>query len=126
MITRTQLARASSVKTGWLRYALILLIAATVILSTKVVGVLLVTAMLILPGAAGTLSGRAMPTIALVSMAAAMSSTTAGMVVSNFADVPPGAVIVLFAFAIFLAAFYLRRRRDLQTSATEFKPRILL
>jgi zinc transport system permease protein len=107
-----ELARASGVKTVWLRYALILLIAATVILSTKVVGILLVTAMLILPGAIGTLSGRNMPLILLCSLAAAMTSATGGMVVSNMANVPPGPVIVLLVFSLFLAAFFLRRRRD--------------
>lgn len=110
-----ELARAAAVKTAWLRYALILLIAATVILSTKVVGILLVTAMLILPGAIGTLAGRSMPAIVFISLAAAMSSATGGMVASNMADVPPGPVIVLLAFGFFLAAFFLRRRRDLRT-----------
>ncbi len=109
-----ELARASGVKTVWLRYALILLIAATVILSTKVVGILLVTAMLILPGAIGTLSGRAMPVILLCSLAAAMTTATGGMVVSNMANVPPGPVIVLLVFGFFLVAFFLRRRRDLR------------
>lgn len=111
-----ELARASAVKTAWLRYALILLIAATVILSTRVVGVLLVTAMLILPGAAGTLSGRAMPVIVFFSIASATSSAMLGMVVSNTADFPPGPVIVLLAFGFFLTAFFLRRGRDLRTS----------
>jgi zinc transport system permease protein len=116
-----ELARASQVKTAWLRYALILLIAATVILSTRVVGVLLVTAMLILPGAVGTLSGRAMPVIAFFSVASAMGSAALGMAVSNTADLPPGPVIVLLAFGCFLTAFFRRRRRDLRTCCPAIK-----
>lgn len=112
-----ELARASAVKITWLRYALVLLIAATVILSAKIVGVLLVTALLILPGAVGTLSGRAMPLILVLSIATAMSSAAAGMLLSNAANAPPGPAIVLVAFGIFLAAFFLRRRRDLKPSA---------
>ena len=112
-----ELALASAVKIAWLRYALVLLIAATVILSSKIVGVLLVTALLILPGAVGTLSGRALPVILAFSIVTAMSSATAGMLLSNAANVPPGPAIVLVAFAIFLAAFFLRRRRDLKPSA---------
>ncbi len=111
-----ELAQASGVRVAALRYLLILLIAATVILSTKVVGVLLVTALLILPGAVGTLSGRSLPKITLLSMLAAMSSAAGGMVCSNLADVPPGPAMVLLAFSLFLASFFLRRRRDLQTS----------
>jgi len=113
-----ELARASAVKIAWLRYALVLLIAATVILSAKIVGVLLVTALLILPGAVGTLSGRALPVILAFSIVTAMSSAAAGMLLSNAANVPPGPAIVLVAFGIFLAAFFLRRRRDLKPSAT--------
>ena len=112
-----ELARASAVKIAWLRYALVLLIAATVILSAKIVGVLLVTALLILPGAVGTLSGRALPVILAFSIVTAMSSAAAGMLLSNAANVPPGPAIVLVAFGIFLAAFFLRRRRDLKPSA---------
>lgn len=118
-----ELARASAVKTAWLRYALILLIAATVILSAKVVGVVLVTALLILPGAVGTLSGRSLPVIVTLSVATAMGSATLGMIASNAADAPPGPAIVLTAFGFFLAAFFLRRRRDGRTSASgEFHP----
>ncbi len=112
-----ELARASAVKITWLRYALVLLIAATVILSAKIVGVLLVTALLILPGAVGTLSGRALPVILAFSIMTAMSSAATGMLLSNAANVPPGPGIVLVAFGIFLAAFFLRRRRDLKPSA---------
>ncbi len=112
-----ELARASAVKIAWLRYALVLLIAATVISSAKIVGVLLVTALLILPGAVGTLSGRALPVILVFSIVTAMSSAAAGMLLSNAANVPPGPAIVLVAFGIFLAAFFLRRRRDLKPSA---------
>lgn len=107
-----ELARAGGVPTAAMRYALILLIAATVILSTKIVGVLLVTAMLILPGAVGTLIGRRMSVIALLSLGVALSSTVSGLAVSNSVDVPPGPAIVLMAFACFVAAYQLRRHRD--------------
>jgi zinc transport system permease protein len=111
-----ELANASGVKTAWLRYTLLLLIAAAVILAARVVGVLLVTAMLILPGAIGTLTGRTMAVITFLSVASAMFSATAGMIVSNTVDAPPGPVIVLVAFALFLVAFFLHRRRSLRRS----------
>lgn len=98
--------------TAKLRYALMLLIAATVILSTRVVGVLLVTAMLILPGAIGTLLGRTMRVIVLLSLGVGLVSTLGGLSLSNAADVPPGPAIVLIAFAMFVLAYLLRRHRD--------------
>ncbi|MGE3312323.1 MAG: metal ABC transporter permease [Limisphaerales bacterium] len=115
-----ELARAGGVPTAALRYALILLIAATVILSTKVVGVLIVTAMLILPGAVGTLLGRRMSFITLLSLGVALTSTLNGLALSNSADVPPGPAIVLMTFACFVAAYLLRRHRDRRLSHSNF------
>ncbi|MBM3824946.1 MAG: metal ABC transporter permease [Verrucomicrobia bacterium] len=111
-----ELALASGVPTGVLRYALILLIAATVILSTRVVGVLLVTAMLVLPGAVSTLLGRNMGVITSLSLGVALTSTLTGLGISNSADVPPGPAIVLTAFALFVIAYLVRRHRDRRLS----------
>ncbi len=111
-----ELARAGGVKVGALRYGLILLIAATVVLSTKIVGVLLVTAMLILPGAIGTLCGQRLWRITVVSVSTAVVAASSGMLVSDSADLPPGPVMVLITFAAFVAALgwrHLRERRPL-------------
>ncbi len=107
-----ELARASGVPASALRYGLIVLIAATVILSVKVVGVLLVTAMLILPGAIGTLSARRLSSIVACSVAAALGSCILGIVASNASNIPPGPAMVLVAFVVFVTAYLLRIRRD--------------
>ena len=76
------------------------------------VGVLLVTAMLILPGAIRPLLGRSMGVITLLSLGIALASTMSGLALSNADDVPPGPAIVLTAFALFVAAYLARRHRD--------------
>jgi len=106
-----ELARASGIPTGWLRYGLLVVVAATVVLSIEVVGALLVMAMLILPGAIGTLSARSMAMILALSIAVAVAATVAGMIVSNVTNVPPGPGIVLSAFLFFVAAFFLQKFR---------------
>jgi zinc transport system permease protein len=106
-----ELAKASGVPTTLLRYGLLLVVAATVVLSIKVVGALLVTAMLILPGAIGTLSARSMVMILILSVAAAIVATVAGMVLSNATNVPPGPGIVLSAFLLFASVFFLQKFR---------------
>lgn len=106
------LARAAGDHVGALRYGLILLVAATVVGSARVVGVLLVTAMLILPGAIGLLCAQRLRTALFVSVLAAMSAVSSGMLVSNAADVPPGAVTVLMVFGGFVAALARRHFRD--------------
>lgn len=106
-----ELALASGVPTTLLRYGLLLVIAATVVLSIKVVGALLVTAMLILPGAIGTLSARTMTMILVLSITSALAGTLAGMVLSNATNVPPGPGIVLSVFLLFTAVFFFQKFR---------------
>ena len=89
-----------------------LLIAGTVIVATRVVGVLLVAAMLVLPGAVSCLAARRLWIIVLISVLTALVSTLSGIAVSNAVNVPPGPAIVLAAFGCFLAAFAGRRWRD--------------
>lgn len=107
-----ELAQASGTPVAALRYGLIMLIAATVIISMRVVGVLLVTAMLIVPGAVGVLLGRSMAVITAVSVTTALLSSLSGLMVSNAIDAPPGPGIVLTSFVIFLAAHFLRGMVD--------------
>lgn len=106
-----ELAQTAGIPTGALRYGLLLVIAGTVVASIKVVGALLVTAMLILPGAVGTISARRMPVILAVSMATAIAGTIAGLVLSNAVDVPPGPGIVLSTFILFASAFSFQKFR---------------
>ena len=110
-----ELARAEGVPVVALRYALMLLLAATVIVATRVVGVLLVAALLVLPGAAGCLGARRLSRIVFVSVLAALLSALSGMAASNAVNVPPGPAIVLCAFGCFLSAFAWSRRRARRT-----------
>ena len=111
-----ELAQASGVPVVGLRYAVIIVIAATVIVSSRVVGVLLVTSMLVLPGAVGTLLGRSLRVITGLSLGSAFMSSVGGLVLSNAADVPPGPAIVLIGFSLFVVAYLLRCHRDRRLS----------
>ena len=84
--------------------------AATVFVATRVVGVLLGAALLVLPGAAGCLGARRLSRIVFVSVLAALLSALSGMAASTAVNVPPGPALVLCAFGFFLASFPWRRR----------------
>lgn len=103
-----ELAQASGVPTERLRYVLMMLVAAAVIVSSRVVGLLLITSMLTLPGAVGTLLGRTMKTVVGLSLGSAFTITVVGLTVSNTVDLPPGPVIVLLGFLLFVTAYLLR------------------
>lgn len=93
-----------------LNVLLFVLIALTVVLSMRTVGLLLVSALLVVPGAvAQRLTVRLRPFLA-VSLAVAVASAVLGLGISVLADLPSGATMVLVAAAIFLAAAGLRRR----------------
>lgn len=117
------LARVTGVPTFLLRYGLILLIAATVVLSTRVVGVLIVTALLILPGVIGMLWGRTMARILTVSLATAVTAVVTGLVASNASDrIQPGPIIVLVGFALFMVSLLVSRLRERRHSARPAAP----
>ncbi|MBL9135913.1 MAG: metal ABC transporter permease [Verrucomicrobiales bacterium] len=103
-----ELAIAAGVPVEALRAGTLILLAASVVLSVKIVGLLLVTSLLILPGAIGSLVARSFPGILCVSLVAAVVATTGGLVISNAVDVPPGPTSVLLAFATFLTVFLAR------------------
>ena len=108
-----EMARAEGVPVKKLRYFFMFLVVAVVIVSSRVVGVLLVTSMLILPGAVGSLTSHSMFGITTVSVATALVSSLIGLSISNSYDVPPGPVIVLSGFLIFLGTYLTRYRKKL-------------
>jgi ABC-type Mn2+/Zn2+ transport system permease subunit len=94
-----------------LRHLLLVLLAVTVVVSLKTVGVGLVTAMLVTPGATAYLLTRRLPAMMAVAAAIGAFSGVAGMYLSFYANIASGAAIVLTASAIFLLAFTLAPRR---------------
>ena len=83
-----EMAHAEGVPVKKLRYFFMFLVVAVVIVSSRVVGVLLVTSMLIVPGAVGSLASRSMFGITIVSIATALVSSLIGLSISNSYDVP--------------------------------------
>jgi zinc transport system permease protein len=96
-------ARVAGVPIGSLNVALAALAAVTVALSMRVVGILLVAALMVLPvSAAGRLAWSMRSTLVL-SMAIGLGSALAGLTVSYYADLPPGGTIVLVAATVYLS-----------------------
>ena len=87
-----------------LNVALATLTAVTVALSMRVVGILLVAALMVLPvSAAGRIAWSMRSTLAL-SVAIGLGSALSGLTISYYADLPPGGTIVLVAAGIYVAA----------------------
>ena len=100
------MAEASGVRAGFVHYLLILLVTLTIIVGARVVGTVLVTALLVLPGATAlSLSARLQRAVA-GSVAVGVIGTFAGLWASRrWEFVPAGPAVVLSLFVIFVAAY---------------------
>ena len=105
-------ARVAGVPIGALNVTVAALAAVTVALSMRVVGILLVAALMVLPVSAASRIAWSMRSTLLLAMAIGLASALAGLTVSYYADLPSGGTIVLVAasaFALAAAKDLLRR-----------------
>ncbi|MEJ2503713.1 MAG: metal ABC transporter permease [Gemmatimonadota bacterium] len=97
-------ARAAGLPAERLRYLLLTLIAVTIVSAIKVVGIVLVSAFLVIPAATAQLVAPSMRAMLLLSVALALLSVVGGLWISWVADLPSGAAIVLVAAGFFVLA----------------------
>ncbi|MBV8344406.1 MAG: metal ABC transporter permease [Candidatus Eremiobacteraeota bacterium] len=105
-------AQASGIRSGAYEYALLVMLALTIVVSLQAVGIVLVAALLVTPAAAAyQLTSRFAPMMALAAVFGALS-TVGGLYLSYYVRASSGATIVLLATLLFFAAIaakYLRR-----------------
>ncbi|WP_030684757.1 metal ABC transporter permease [Streptomyces globisporus] len=77
--------------------------AVTVTVAMRVVGLLLVSALMVVPVAAAQQLSKSFRATFVLAVATGVTVTLAGTVTSYYQDVPPGATIVLYAIGIFIA-----------------------
>lgn len=104
-----EMAGVSGVPVNAMHFLLLALLSLTVIISARVVGILLVSAFLILPGATSQLLTQRFSRMILLSLAIGIGTTLFGLLLSHATDWPTGAAIVLVQFAVFLVAFGIRK-----------------
>ncbi|WP_109473527.1 metal ABC transporter permease [Ornithinimicrobium cavernae] len=95
-------ARASGLPVMALNITLSVLTAVTVVVSMRVVGLLLISALMIVPNAASQQVARSFRSATLWAVLFGMLSAVGGVVTSFYADTAAGGTIVLLAIAIFL------------------------
>ncbi|MCK4620036.1 MAG: metal ABC transporter permease, partial [Desulfobacterales bacterium] len=83
----------------------------SVVISMKIIGIILVSALLVIPGAAASqITDRYIPMIA-IAIAVALISTVGGLLSSYYADLASGATIVILSSIIFFILFIVGRFR---------------
>lgn len=104
-------ARVAGLPVERLNLLLALLTALTVALSMRIVGLLLVSAMLVIPVACALQTARSFAGTIMQSMAYGLLSVALGLTVSYYANLAPGGTIVLTGTALFLGSSVVGRRR---------------
>ncbi len=99
-----ELARAEGVPVQRVQLAVTLLLAALVAVAMKIVGVLLVVALLIIPAATARLFARTPEAMAAAASGVGCLAVAFGMEGSLAWDTPSGPSVVIAAFLLFLAA----------------------
>jgi zinc transport system permease protein len=105
-----ELATLSGVPVAALEYGLLALTALVVVVGVKTVGVVLVSAFVVVPAAAANLLGRSLAGIAVLAVTLGLSGTAFGLFASYHLNVATGATIILTFGAFFFLALLLRRR----------------
>jgi ABC-type Mn2+/Zn2+ transport system permease subunit len=100
-----EVAAVHGVRVGASEVVFNLLTAAVVVASVRVLGVLLIAAAVVVPGAFARLVSRSLAAMLGIATVVGVASSVAGLYVSYYADVPSGPAIVLTATALFLVAF---------------------
>ena len=106
------LARVAGARTVLIDYVFVILLTAAIVVSLKIIGALLVEAMVVVPAAAARNLARNTRSYLALSVATALAAGVAGLFVSTRLLVPSGGAVVLAMSALFvltLAASGLRR-----------------
>ncbi|MGD8535919.1 MAG: metal ABC transporter permease [Candidatus Aminicenantes bacterium] len=104
-------AKASGIKVGQLDILLTMLTAVTVVLGMKVVGILLVSALVVIPAAAGLQLASNFKKAIIFSSLIAVGSVLLGLFLAYYFDFPASGTIVILSFLFFILFFLLKKVR---------------
>lgn len=104
------MAEVSGVRVGFIHYLLILLLALTIVMGMRLMGSLLVVALLVLPGATGLLMSQRIGKVLAGACAAGLIASGAGPLINyQWGFIPEGPAIVLVLVAEFAGVYGWKR-----------------
>jgi zinc transport system permease protein len=106
-----EVAQVTGIPARALYYGLLVAIAFTVVAAIEVVGLILASALLVIPAATGYQVARNWRGILLISLGSGWLAVVGGLLVSYRWDVASGGAIVLLLVALFFLAFLVSARR---------------
>lgn len=101
-----ELAELSGVRAGFVHYVLMLMLALVIVVGMQLAGYLLVTALLVLPGATALSVSKRLRTVLIVAMVVGVIGTVGGLVLkAAWPFLPSGPAMALVLVAEFLVAY---------------------
>lgn len=107
-----ELARSSGLPVNMLNYLLSILIGIIVVAGMRIVGILLISALLAIPALASMQLSSSFKQTVLLSVLFGLASVLIGLLAALEWNVAPGGAIVLTSVAIFIASVAVRRSRE--------------
>lgn len=105
-----ELASVEGVKTSAVRTALMLITALVIAIAMKIVGVLLITALLIIPAATARRVSRTPEQMAVMASLIAMLTVVMGLAMSWYGDTPAGPSVVVCGAVLFTLSLAFKQR----------------
>jgi zinc transport system permease protein len=102
------------VRTTRINALLVLLTAATVVLAMRVVGIMLTSALIVLPAVTALQIAQSFRSAIVTSCLCSLASVVIGIFGALSLNLPPGAVIIMVNFLLFLASLAYRMRQSRQ------------
>jgi len=96
-------AKVSGIPVEKINYLIVFLAGITVVTSIQLVGILLISALFVIPNVTAIMYGRGFKQTALLSICFAVFSVVAGIAVSYVFDITPAGTIVLLSIGLFAA-----------------------
>jgi zinc transport system permease protein len=103
------LARTSGVPVAALNLLLTVLTALTTVVAMRMVGVLLVSAMIVIPSLTGFALGRSFRQATFIAIVMALASMTVGLIAAYYLRLAAGGAVVLTALIVFALGSFCRR-----------------
>ena len=116
-------AKAAGIPVDKMSYLLIAMAGVTVIISMQLVGVLLISALFVLPNVSAMLYARSFKQTMFLSMSFAISATVSGIIISYQFDIAQSGCIVLVAAAIFVGSLIVKSSGLVKTAGIIAKTR---
>ncbi|MCA2004340.1 MAG: metal ABC transporter permease [Ignavibacterium sp.] len=104
-----ELAQADRVPVQFDDYILSVLIAVTIVVSIKVVGIVLIAAFLVIPPATSRLVNKSFSKMTVYSIVFGISTAVVGLWISYYLDVPSGATIILLQAFLFFVVMSVKK-----------------